>query len=131
MIEFFFYIKKNGAFIMKLEIEVVGKGKATAELDDRNSETSKEIYQHLPLEGIAQVWLEETYFQIPINMDYENPSSTSMKGDLSYWPPGSAFCIFYGESQPASEVNHIGRVINNIELFRDVKDEDKIILKKI
>ena len=118
-------------FIMKIEIEVLGKGKASAELDDRNPETSKEIYDHLPLEGNAQVWLEETYFQISINMEYENPSSTSVEGDLSYWPPGSAFCIFYGESQPASEVNHIGRVTNNLKLFRDVNDQDKIILRKI
>ncbi|MGO9388067.1 MAG: cyclophilin-like fold protein [Methanobacterium sp.] len=116
---------------MKLEIEVMGKGKALAELDDRNPQTSKKIYENLPLEGNAQVWLEETYFQISINMDYENPSSASVKGDLSYWPPGSAFCIFYGESQPASEVNHIGRVLKNMELFRNVEDDDKIILRKI
>ncbi len=117
--------------IMKIEIEVVGKGKASAEFDDRNPDTSKEIYQHLPLEGNAQVWLEEIYFQIPIKLDYENPSSKSVKGDLSYWPPGSAFCIFYGESQPASKVNHIGRILNNMELFRNVEDDDKIILRKI
>jgi len=116
---------------MQLEIEVVGKGKALAELDDRNPETSKKIYENLPLEGNAQVWLEETYFQIPINLDYENASSTSVKGDLSYWPPGSAFCIFYGKSQPTSAVNHIGRVTNNLELLKKVKENDKIILKVI
>ena len=116
---------------MKLEIEIIGKGKALAEFDDRNPETSKLIYETLPLEGNAQVWLEETYFQIPISLDYENPSSTSEKGDLSYWPPGSAFCIFYGESQPASAVNHIGQVTENLELFRDIKDEDRIKLRKI
>jgi hypothetical protein len=116
---------------MKIEIEVVGKGKALAELDDRNPQTSEEIYENLPLEGNAQVWLEETYFQIPVNINYENPSSTSVKGDLSYWPPGSAFCIFYGKSQPASAVNHIGRVTNNLELLKKVKENDKIILKVI
>jgi hypothetical protein len=116
---------------MQLEIEVVGKGKALAELDDRNPETSKKIYENLPLEGNAQVWLEETYFQIPINLDYENASSTSVKGDLSYWPPGSAFCIFYGESQPASAVNPIGRITKNLELFKEVEEEDIIILNSI
>ncbi len=117
--------------IMKLEIELVGKGKALAELDNRNPETSAQIYENLPLEGNALVWLEETYFQIPINLDYENPSSTSVKGDLSYWPPGSAFCIFFGESQPASAVNHIGRVTINLELFKEVEEDDRIILRAI
>ena len=85
---------------MEIEIEVVGKGKARAEFDDRNPQTSLKIFENIPLEGNVNVWLEENYFRIPLELDYENPSSASVKGDLSYWPPGSAFCIFYGESQP-------------------------------
>ncbi|MDI9435448.1 MAG: cyclophilin-like family protein [Euryarchaeota archaeon] len=30
--------------------------------------------------------------------DYENPSPYSDKGDISYWPPDKAFCIFFGDS---------------------------------
>jgi uncharacterized protein len=116
---------------MKIEIEVVGKGNAVAELDDRNQNTAQMIYEGLPLDGDANIWLEEVYFQIPLNQDYENPSSTSKKGDISYWPPGSAFCIFYGDSQPASDVNHIGRVTGNIELFYKVENGDKVIIKRL
>ena len=116
---------------MKIEIEVVGKGNAVAELDDRNPNTAQKIYEGLNLEGDANIWLEEVYFQIHLNLDYENSSSTAEKGDISYWPPGSAFCIFYGESQPASEVNHIGRVTENIELFYKVENGDRVILKML
>jgi hypothetical protein len=39
-------------------------------------------------------------------------------GDLGYWPPGKAFCIFFGltpasvpgEIRPASAVNLVGRI---------------------
>lgn len=71
------------------------------------------------------------YFIIPLELEYENQSPTADKGDLSYWPPGAAFCIFYGESQPASPVNHIGQVTSNLELFREIEQEDTIIIRKL
>lgn len=116
---------------MELEIEVKDKGKAWAKLDDRNPITASRLYDELPLEGKANLWLEEVYFFIPLEIEYENHSSTANKGDLSYWPPGRAFCVFYGESQPASPVNHIGHVTSNLELFGRIKEEDKIIVRKI
>ncbi len=116
---------------MEIEIEVVGKGKINAILDERNPETARKIYENLPIEGEANIWLDEIYFDVPLKLDYENPSSTTERGDLSYWPPGSAFCIFYGKSQPASDVNNIGRVENNLEIFLDVENDDKIIIRKL
>jgi hypothetical protein len=115
---------------MEIEIEVVGKGKVKAILDEKNPYTARMIYDNLPLEGEANIWLHEIYFDVPIVIDYENPSSKAEKGDLSYWPPGSAFCIFYGESQPASDVNHIGKIKDNLELFLEVENDDKIIINK-
>ncbi len=81
-------------------------------------ETARIIYDNLPLEGEANIWLEEIYFDVPLKLDYENPPQQLTKGDLSYWPPGSAFCIFYGNSQPASDVNNIGTLEDNLELFQ-------------
>lgn len=133
--KFFLYV--TGILVFKvvqtmlLEIEVVGKGKVEAELDKRNPKTAREIYKALPIEGNANVWLEEVYFQISQNLDYETPSSKASRGDLSYWPPGAAFCIFYGESQPASDVNHIGRITGNLALFENVVDSDKIIIREL
>ena len=116
---------------MEIEIEVVGKGSVKGLLDERNPNTARLIYENLPLEGEANKWLEEIYFDVPLKLEYENPSTTTNRGDISYWPPGSAFCIFYGESQPASEVNNIGKITENLELFLKVENDDKIIIKKI
>ncbi len=115
---------------MDIEIEIIGKGKVKAILDDRNPETARIIYDNLPIEGEANIWLDEIYFDVPLKLDYENPSSTTNRGDLSYWPPGSAFCIFYGNSQPASDVNNIGRVEGNLEIFHEAENDDKIVIRK-
>lgn len=44
---------------MDLEIEVLGKGIARAKLDGRNPETAARLYKNLPMEGRANIWLEE------------------------------------------------------------------------
>ena len=64
-----------------------------------------------------------------LELDYENPSKTTGEGDICYWPPGPAFCIFYGKSQPVSEVNNIGKITENLELFKKCEDGDEIIVK--
>lgn len=115
---------------MEIEIEVVGKGKAVGKLDERNPETARKIYEKLSVEGNANIYFEEVYFDMPLDLDYENPSGKSKCGDISYWPPGNAFCVFYGDSQPASEVNHIGEVTENLEVLKAAENGDKIIIRK-
>lgn len=116
---------------MKIEIEIVKKGKLTALLDDRNPKTAQAFYENLPIEGPAQLWYDEIYFPIPLDHDYENPSLSSDKGDISYWPPGKAFCIFFGDTQPASDVNHIGVVVEGLEIMGNVEDGDWVVIRKV
>ncbi len=63
-------------------------------------------------------------------LEDENPSPSAKSGDISYWSPGSAFCVFFGRTQPYSPVNHIGRVIVGLDLFKEVKNSDKIVLSR-
>ncbi|MGZ7069120.1 MAG: cyclophilin-like fold protein [Methanobacterium sp.] len=116
---------------MKIEIEVVEKGKSIGKLDERNPKTAQKIYESLPIEGNTNIYFEEIYFAIPVISSYENPSGKSKCGDISYWPPGNAFCIFYGDSQPASDVNHIGKIIDNLDVIKEAEDGDKIIVRAI
>ncbi len=113
-----------------IEIVVEGKGVALAEIDDRNPRTAREIIERLPLEARAQTWQEEVYFGLSFKLADENPSPKSEEGDVSYWTPGSAFCIFYGGSQPYSAVNHIGKVIRGLDIFSGVEEGDRIVLRR-
>ena len=58
---------------MRIRITVEGKGHAIGELDDRNPESASRIYDSLPIEGRALLWMKEVYFDIPLDLDYENP----------------------------------------------------------
>ena len=98
-----------------------------AELKD--TPTAQEIMQILPIEGSANIWGEEIYFDIPLTIEQEPDASQDVEvGDLGYWPAGPAFCIFFGPTpvsttdQPRaySPVNVFGRVLGNPQLFKSV-----------
>lgn len=93
--------------------------------------TVNTIIKELPLEGRAALWKEEVYFEIPIKMGEEKAKATVETGTLGYWPMGNALCIFYGETQPYSPVNVVGKITANLELFRQVKSGTKIKVEKI
>ncbi|MCX8182119.1 MAG: cyclophilin-like fold protein [Candidatus Methanomethyliaceae archaeon] len=75
----------------------------------------------LPFNSKAFLWKEEIYFETPVTMGPEKSRSTVQTGDVAYWPPGKAFCIFYGKSQPYSPVNVIGRVVTDLDALKKVR----------
>jgi hypothetical protein len=105
---------------------VAGEVAAAAELND--SETAQKIAAALPIEASVNTWGDEIYFSIPVSAAEEEAKATVEMGDLGYWPPGSAFCIFFGptpasqgdEIRPASPVNIIGRVEGDATVFKAV-----------
>lgn len=113
-----------------ITIEVVGKGEAIAELDGRNPRIAEELLQKLPIIGRANLWGDEVYFEVPLELDNENASQTAGIGDISYWSPGPALCIFFGQTQPYSAVNHLGKVVGGLDLFKKVEEGDRIVLSR-
>lgn len=99
-----------------------------------DSATAKAIVRALPIEAGANRWGEEVYFSIAVAVGEENPQEVVAVGDIAYWPPGRAFCIFFGptpastagEIRPASPVNVVGRVVGDATLFRRVRDGDRV-----
>jgi len=53
------------------------------------------------------------------------------KGTIAYWPLGKALCVFFGDSQPYSPVNILGKVTKNLELFERVESGTRIKVEKI
>ena len=100
----------------------------TATLND--SETAGELLKILPVEGSAQTWGEEVYFEIPLKMPEHDAHSTVPSGTIAYWPPGHAFCIFYGQT-PYSPVNVLGTVDENPNFFGRVRSGDKVRLEAV
>jgi uncharacterized protein len=89
------------------------------------------IVRKLPIEGRAALWKEEVYFETPIKMGEEKAKATVETGTIGFWPMGSAICIFYGKSQPYSPVNIIGKVIGNLDVFKQIKSGTKIRVESV
>ena len=99
-------------------------------LELKRPKTCEAIWQALPFEAEAEIWKEEVYFEIPVKIPPENPTPKTKAGDVSYWPEGPGFCIFFGKSQPISPVNTFARIRSGIEKFRKVKSGDRIEVRK-
>ena len=107
---------------VKIKFVIEGLGEAEGELvrflAPRTIDT---IVRRLPVEGRAALWKEEVYFEIPVKIGEEKAKPTVETGTIAFWPMGSALCVFYGQSQPYSQVNILGKVTKNLKLFEQVK----------
>lgn len=113
-------------------------GKVSASATLGSSRTSDAVWNALPLEASASTWGDEIYFAIPVECEPESPREVVEMGDLGYWPPGSAFCIFFGptpashgrEIRPASPVNVFGRVSGDATVFKAVRSGTKVKIER-
>jgi len=113
-----------------------GSVQATAVLND--TATAQAIWEALPITARASTWGDEIYFPIPVYLEEEDAQEVVEKGDLGYWPPGHAFCIFFGltpmsqgdEIRPASPVNVFGRIEGDPTVFRAVRDGEKVRIER-
>ena len=106
-----------------------------AELNDGAS--AQRIWDALPIEGEANTWGEEIYFQIPVKIAREPDARADVSvGELGYWAPGEAFCIFFGRTpastgdapRAASAVNIVGKVAGDATRFKVVRDGERVVL---
>lgn len=121
---------------MKRIIVHVGDHALEGELND--SDTAAAIWDALPFEGMGQTWGDEIYFRIPLDAQPEDPRPSVEFGDIGYWPPGNALCIFYGptpaseggEIVPASPVNIVGRMISDVSVLKGTGSPGLIKVEK-
>jgi hypothetical protein len=124
---------------MKIKISSDKTGPVEAVMTDENPETAKAIIEAFPIEARANTWGDEIYFSIPVDIKSENSKEIVDLGDLAYWPPGNAFCIFFGktpasrgnEIRPASAVNVFGKIEGDPKVFKKVRSGDKIRIERI
>jgi uncharacterized protein len=103
-----------------------------AELNDARAAVA--IAAALPIEAKGQTWGDEIYFDIGLALAAEAPREVVDLGDLGYWPPGQAFCIFFGptpmsrgdEIRPASPVEVVGRVVGDARAFKRVRAGSRV-----
>ena len=121
---------------MRQIVITAGDVTATALLDE--TRTADAIWKALPIKARANTWGDEIYFSIPVRMGEENGLEVVELGDLGYWPPGSAFCIFFGrtpasrgdEIRPASAVNVFGHLEGDPKIFKAVRGGAEVTIEE-
>jgi hypothetical protein len=104
------------------------------------SPTAEAIWQALPIQGRANRWGDEIYFEIPVHQPAEPEAREVVEpGEIAYWPPGEAFCIFFGptpasrgdEIRAASPVNVCGRIEGDAAVFTRVRSGTTVSLERL
>jgi hypothetical protein len=123
---------------MEKKIQILfSNQKVKAQLNE--SKTAQLIWEALPIEADANLWGEEIYFPILVKTGQEKGAREVVSaGELGYWPPGHAFCIFFGptpssrgdEIRAASSVNIIGKVLSDPKVFLKAKEGERIRIEK-
>lgn len=117
---------------------MAGEVTATATLND--SPTADAIWKALPLTARGNTWGDEIYFGIPVHLpEADDAQEVVALGDLGYWPPGHALCIFFGrtpmsrgnEIRPASAVNVWGKVDGDATIFKRVSGGSTVVVERL
>ena len=99
--------------------------------------TSLALLELLPITASTSTWGNEIYFPIGLGAEIEPASSDVVEsGAIAYWPPGDAFCTFYGKTpastpdkiRAASPVTLLGTVNGDETVFKSIRSGEEITI---
>ena len=104
-----------------------------------DSPTAEKLWDALPVEGEANIWGDEIYFEIPLAAPQEPDAREEVDvGTIAYWPTGRAFCIIFGPTPVSSgdkpraysPVNILGEIEGDLSGLRNVQQGDAVQLQR-
>ena len=115
---------------------VAGDFSVLAELNDTS--TADLVWDSLPIEATGSTWGDEIYFRTPISAEEEDAREVVEMGDVAFWPPGQALCLFFGptpaskgdEIRPTSAVNVLGRIEGDATVLKQVRSGSKVRVER-
>jgi len=113
-------------------------GPVTVEAELNDTRTAQAIWDDLPIKAHGNRWGDEIYFGISSRGEEEKAHDVVGVGDLAFWPPGNALCIFFGptpasrgrEPRAASPVTVFGKVIGDATAFRQVASGTEVTIER-
>ena len=113
-------------------------GKADAILAD--TPTAVALLNALPIEGDANIWGEEVYFDAGFSAAVEPDAREVVNsGDVCYWVQGQCLALLYGptpasregECRLISKANVIGKIKGNPHVLETVCNGDFILVEVV
>ncbi len=125
--------------VKKMQIKITINNNLTFDGVLNTTATAQKIYASLPITGKGQTWGEEIYFSSQVTAAAEENARDILEaGELAYWPPLQAICLFYGptpasrggEIRAAGPVNVFGKVTEGLSSLKQVKGNMTILIEK-
>ena len=103
-----------------------------------DSETADQVWDALPISASASTWGDEIYFRTELSADEQDAREVVDMGDVGFWPPGQALCLFFGptpmsvgdEIRPASAVNVIGQIDGDPTTLKAVPSGAQVLVER-
>ena len=117
---------------LKLEIEIAGKGSAKAEMVRHLAPlTLMAIVKNLPLQDRVHRYTDKfAYIETGLVIGAEKPKAKFSRGDVAFLPSNGSICVFLQDAT-VQPMNHIGKVVDKIEVVESSHPGDIMIVKKV
>jgi hypothetical protein len=123
--------------LSKLEVYPVtfileGIGQAEGELYRvKAPQTAETIWYSLPLSGrVKKREQEEVYLLTDLKVKPEHETKDVAPGDIAYFPMQKSIHVYLETTQPYSEVNIVGKITKNLDLFKEIRNLSRMIIEK-
>ncbi len=114
-----------------IRIRVAGAREALGELVRFSAPLTVEtLLKRLPIEGRAHPQKGGISVIIGIRRGTEKAVKEVDAGAIAYWPMGDALCVYHSDTVAYSPVNTVGRVTENLDLFKGLKSGTRISFER-
>ena len=115
-----------------IKITVIDKGEAIGYINRLTAPLTVEaIANKLPINTRTTPAMGHVSILVGIQRGTEKPVSTVKAGTIAYWPRSDAVTIYPKDTKPYSQVNVLGEIEENLELFNRLRSGSRIIIEKI
>ncbi|MBN1330597.1 MAG: hypothetical protein JXA54_14070 [Candidatus Heimdallarchaeota archaeon] len=102
-----------------------------------------ELYRVKAPQSIENIWYalpiscrvriqdnNQAHFLIDIQNKAEHPTFNVTPGDITYQPMSKTIIVFWEKTKPYAEVNVIGRITENIDLLKTMRNLSRVVIEK-
>lgn len=114
---------------------VIRTGEVNIEASLNSTKTAEEFLKMLPLELDMRNWNErEFYGKLQERLfDKEEMLETYSNGDVTYYPQGNSFAIFYDKDNTSKQSGliKIGEITSDLSVFKELPKNIKVYIEEL
>ena len=120
----------NSVSAVNLILEINGKSKLFCQLKRHLSpKTVGLISRSLPIQSNAhKMGNSVIYIETTLDSGIERQRSEFKKGDIAFMPYEGSICFFFADSSNVKSMSLIGKIVDNVDILKEIKSSDIISL---